>query len=102
MISAFSRRRFLTTKVSGVVSVALSSSLSAMKKNEPWIRISLFQWSLHKSLSRGGNKVIGNLDFVAKAKKDFEIEAVEYVNQFFQDKTKDKKYLAEIKKQTKG
>jgi L-ribulose-5-phosphate 3-epimerase len=73
-----------------------------MKKNEPWIRISLFQWSLHKSLSRGGNKVIGNLDFVAKAKKDFEIEAVEYVNQFFQDKAKDKKYLAEIKKQTKG
>jgi L-ribulose-5-phosphate 3-epimerase len=73
-----------------------------MKKNEPWIRISLFQWSLHKSLGRGGNKVIGNLDFVAKAKKDFEIEAVEYVNQFFQDKAKDKKYLAEIKKQTKG
>ncbi len=50
----------------------------------------------------GVNKVIGNLDFTAKAKKDFEIEAVEYLNQFSQDKAKDKKYLEEIKKRSKG
>lgn len=43
-----------------------------------------------------------NLDFAAKAKKDFGIEAVEYVNQFFKDKAKDKKYLAEMKKRAKG
>jgi formyltetrahydrofolate synthetase len=50
----------------------------------------------------GVNKVIGNLDFAAKAKKDFEIEAVEYLNQFSQDKAKDKKYLEEIKKRSNG
>jgi formyltetrahydrofolate synthetase len=50
----------------------------------------------------GVNKVIGNLDFAAKAKKDFEIESVEYLNQFSQDKAKDKKYLEEIKKRSKA
>ena len=102
MIHAVSRRRFLSTKLSGVVAVALSPSLSAKKKDESWFRISLAQWSLHKSLGRGGNKVMDNLDFAAKAKKDFGIEAVEYVNQFFKDKAKDKKYLAEMKKRAKG
>ena len=102
MIHAVSRRRFLSTQLSGVVAVALSPSLSAKKKDESWFRISLAQWSLHKSLGRGGNKVMDNLDFAAKAKKDFGIEAVEYVNQFFKDKAKDKKYLAEMKKRAKG
>ncbi|MFP6893153.1 MAG: sugar phosphate isomerase/epimerase family protein [Opitutales bacterium] len=101
MIHAVSRRRFLSTQLSGVVAVALSPSLSAKKKDESWFRISLAQWSLHKSLGRGGNKVMDNLDFAAKAKKDFGIEAVEYVNQFFKDKAKDKKYLAEMKKRAK-
>ena len=102
MIHAVSRRRFLSTQLSGVVAVALSPSLSAKKKDDSWFRISLAQWSLHKSLGRGGNKVMDNLDFAAKAKKDFGIEAVEYVNQFFKDKAKDKKYLAEMKKRAKG
>ncbi len=101
MIHAVSRRRFLSTQLSGVVAVALSPSLSAKKKDESWFRISLAQWSLHKSLGRGANKVMDNLDFAAKAKKDFGIEAVEYVNQFFKDKAKDKKYLAEMKKRAK-
>ena len=32
------------------------------------------------------------------AKNDFGIDAVEYVNQFFKDKAKDKAYLTELKK----
>ncbi len=39
-----------------------------------------------------------NLDFAEKAKKDYGITGVEYVNQFFKDKAKDKAYLADLKK----
>ncbi len=60
-----------------------------------FFKISLAQWSLHKALQSGK---MDNLDFAARAKNDFGIDAVEYVSQFFQDKAKDKAYLAEMKK----
>ncbi|MEZ4888274.1 MAG: sugar phosphate isomerase/epimerase family protein [Chitinophagales bacterium] len=62
---------------------------------ELFFKISLAQWSLNKSLFAGE---MDNLDFAAKAKNDFGIEAVEYVNQFFKDKAEDQTYLAEMKK----
>ena len=37
-----------------------------------------------------------NLDFPAKAKKEFDISVVEYVNSFFKDKAKDTAYLNEL------
>ena len=61
----------------------------------PFFKISLAQWSLHKTLFA---KKLDNLDFAAKTKNDFGISAVEYVNQFFKDKAKDKAYLGEMKK----
>ena len=42
-----------------------------------------------------------NLDFARVAKNDYGIDAVEYVNQFFKDKAKDEKYLAELKKRAR-
>jgi sugar phosphate isomerase/epimerase len=60
-----------------------------------FFKISLAQWSLHRALK--GNQ-LDNLDFPATAKNDYGINAVEYVNQFFKDKAKDEKYLAELKK----
>ena len=60
-----------------------------------FFKISLAEWSLHKALF--DNKFT-NLDFPAKAKNDFGISAVEYVNQFFKDKAKDQAYLTELKK----
>ena len=60
-----------------------------------FFKISLAQWSLNKELLAGKLK---NLDFAAKAKKDYGIDAVEYVNKFFKDKAKDKAYLADMKK----
>ena len=64
-----------------------------MKK--PLFQISLAEWSLHRTLFDGK---LDNLDFAKTAKNDFGIEAVEYVNQFFKDKARDRKYLAEMKK----
>jgi L-ribulose-5-phosphate 3-epimerase len=68
---------------------------SEVAEKEPLFRISLAEWSLHKTLF---DKKLENLDFPATTKREFGIEAVEYVNQFFKDKAKDEKYLAELKK----
>lgn len=57
--------------------------------------ISLAEWSLNKALFAGK---FTNLDFPLKAKNEFGISAVEYVNQFFKDKAKDQAYLNELKK----
>ena len=44
------------------------------------MKISLAEWSLHRAIYGGG---LDHLDFAAKAKRDFGISAVEYVNGFF-------------------
>lgn len=59
-----------------------------------FFKISLAQWSLHKALFSGKIK---NMDFPALTKNEFGIEGVEFVNQFFKDKAKDKTYLSELK-----
>ena len=63
--------------------------------SELFFKISLAQWSLHNAIF---DKKMDNLDFAAKAKNDFGIEAIEYVNQFFKDKAEDKAYLTKMKK----
>jgi L-ribulose-5-phosphate 3-epimerase len=57
--------------------------------------ISLAQWSLHKALY---TRKLDNLDFAATAKNKFDIDAIEYVNQFFKDKANDDGYLTQMKK----
>ena len=61
----------------------------------PRFKISLAEWSLHKTLFAGK---LDNLDFPKAAKQQFGIDAVEYVNQFFKNKAKDSDYLAELTK----
>ena len=51
-----------------------------------FFEISLAEWSLHKAIFGGK---MTNLDFPAKAKKDFGIGIVEYVNTCFRSETKD-------------
>jgi sugar phosphate isomerase/epimerase len=62
---------------------------------ELFFDISLAQWSLNKALF---GKELDNLDFPAYAQKNFDIHAVEYVNQFF--KTADTDYIKELLKRT--
>ena len=102
-----SRRTFLRDSgliVAGLSLYGLSSCGNENQKSNVenveipeglFFKISLAQWSLHKALQAGK---MDNLDFAAMAQKDFGISAVEYVSQFFQDKAKDKAYLAEMKK----
>jgi len=61
---------------------------------EPLYRISLAQWSLHRTLRAGELEA---LDFPRFTKDTFGIDAVEYVNSFFFDKAADFAWLAELK-----
>lgn len=93
MLRTLDRRGFLTTSAG----LALASTLPLRaddKTKKPLFLISLAQWSLHKAFF---GKKLDPLEFPVIAKKDYDIDAVEYVNQFFADKAKDKKYLAELK-----
>lgn len=70
------------------------ASADTPEKKDLFFKISLAEWSLNKQLFGGQ---LTNMDFPAKAKNDFGINAVEYVNQFFKDKAKDQAYLSELK-----
>lgn len=95
-----SRRTFLqtTAAASAALALPLSRAIAEDKPSkvaEPLFKISLAQWSLHKTLFGGK---LNNLDFAKSAKEDYGIDAIEFVNQFFKDKAKDEKYLADLKK----
>jgi sugar phosphate isomerase/epimerase len=62
-------------------------------------RISLAQWSLHRTIRAGD---LDHLDFAAVARREFGIEAIEYVNSFFKDKATDAAYLAEMNRRASG
>ena len=62
--------------------------------NPKLFKISLAEWSLHRTLQSGK---IDHLDFCKVAKNDFGLDAVEYVNSFFFDKAQDQSYLKEMK-----
>ncbi|MRI00111.1 TIM barrel protein [Kriegella sp. EG-1] len=92
------RRKFIsrTLQASSLVAMtgipAFGMGDFNLLKNELFFKISLAQWSFHNALRAGK---MDNLDFAAKA-KSFNCEGLEYVNQFFMDKAKDKKYLSEM------
>ncbi len=57
-------------------------------------KISLAEWSLNKTLRAGK---MTNLDFPRVAREKFDIDCVEFVDQFFADKVDDTSYLKELK-----
>jgi len=63
-------------------------------KTEPLFKISLAEWSLHRTLFDGR---LDHLDFARTAKNDFGVDACEYVNQFFKDKARDRAYIQQMK-----
>lgn len=81
----------------GLASSALASAAQRAFRPEPanpWFRVSLAQWSLHKLLFANE---ITNLDFAAEARA-MGFDAIEYVNAFFKDKATDSDYLAGMNK----
>ncbi len=90
------RRDFIkdsTLLIAGLVLPLTSASILPSCSKQKSLSISLAEWSLHRALY---SKEINHLDFISLARTKFEIDAVEYVNTFFFDKAKDKKYLNEM------
>ena len=98
MPEPLSRRDFLSVSGRAVAVAALSNSAAcastqvhAGAQAAPF-KISLAQWSLHRSIRAGQ---LDHLEF-ARVAREFDIGAIEYVNSFFFDKARDKNYLAEM------
>jgi L-ribulose-5-phosphate 3-epimerase len=91
------RRQFLAH--SALLGAGLAVNPALPKKifanpDSPAFKISLAQWSLHRALKADE---IDNLDFARIAREEFDIEAIEYVNQFFKDKAEETAYLTDMK-----
>ena len=101
------RRDFINKTAKGTLTLSLLGATVACKNAEKKIpvisnskelqdklffKISLAQWSLHRTLRSGS---IDHLDFAAKA-SSLGCEGLEYVSSFFQDKAKNTKYLSQM------
>ncbi len=115
------RREFL--KKSAVIAGGFSmmglglSSLAGFSNKKPLFKISLAEWSLNRSLFGKSRELTGekwsrllvndpssllqgnvkHLDFAKIARRNFGLDAVEYVNTFFFDKATDTRFLKEMK-----
>ncbi len=87
-----------TTAGFGVVVAPMPFARAALAPDSLY-RISLAQWSFNKSLRAGK---LQNLDFPLVARRDFGIEAVEFVDQFFADKSRDAAYLKDLRSRADG
>ena len=83
------------TAATGLTLVPALARADHHKKKKLLFDISLAEWSLHRTIRKGE---MTNLDFPKVSKEKFGINAVEYVNQFFKDKARDKAYLTDLKK----
>jgi L-ribulose-5-phosphate 3-epimerase len=103
MTARSSRREFIGRCGRALATVALAdvavgahaalagpASTRVIAAREPF-RISLAQWSLHRTLRSGE---LDHLDFARVTRERYDIAAIEYVNSFFRDKARDAAYLA--------
>ena len=91
------RRGFVTHGVAAVA--ALGLPFSPPRKAQPLFRISLAQWSLHRTIRAGE---LDPLDFPRFAREWVGLDAVEYVNQFFADRARDHLFMDELRRRAVG
>jgi len=95
------RRTFVKNAAMGaaalsVTPAAFSNPMNVIQDDEElFFDISLAEWSLNGSLFAGK---LDNMDFPAYTKENFDIHALEYVNQFFPSSSK--QYARELLKRT--
>lgn len=88
------RRTFIRNSVLGATALATTPLLSSFVQ-EKLLRISLAQWSLHRSFEEGS---LDPLNFAAIAMEKYNIDAVEYVNGLYPGKGNDEKFWKQMKK----
>lgn len=87
------RRDFLMRLGALSAGALMLPQLSACSSPALFFHISLAEWSFHRALKANQ---MSNLDFPVKARTEFDIGAVEYVNRFFMDKPRNTDYLKEL------
>jgi sugar phosphate isomerase/epimerase len=99
------RKEFIKQSIMGVGGIMLAPAIVHDVSDDQEIKISLAEWSLHRTIGAGK---LDHLDFPAKAKMDFGISAVEYVNGLFGGKkmgfkeaAKNSGYLNELLRRSK-
>jgi sugar phosphate isomerase/epimerase len=119
-MSPFSRREFIKDSAGAVAGMGIASLAAsgcrapgdteeaadsagdaggAAVQTGPLFRISLAEWSLHRTLNAGE---LDHLDFISVAKNEFGLDGVEYVNSFFFDRARDTAYLTEMNARADG
>ncbi len=91
------RRKFLKTSAVGAAGLSLFPRVHAAPGAAAagvLYRISLAQWSLHKAHFAGE---MTNLKFPVVSREAFGIDAIEYVNTFMRDESRDPRYITELK-----
>lgn len=91
------RREFIrrtTATTAGLSLFGLAACSRAEPTSDQLFRISLAEWSLNRAIFGGE---MDHLDFAVRARQDFGIEAVEYVNQMFFERATDRTYLSEMR-----
>ena len=98
MIKKMNRREFvkqssLAVGAMGAAAAVGCQSLASGSSNSLY-DISLAQWSLNRQFFGGK---LNALDFAKVTKEEFDLDAIEYVNQFFKDKANNESYLGQLK-----
>ncbi|NQV41409.1 MAG: TIM barrel protein [Candidatus Marinimicrobia bacterium] len=123
MTDSIHRRTFLKSLALAGPSLAMTGCLKLPHYQAPQFKISLAEWSLHRSIFGAGldrnnwgawehalktdprsvlQGPLDHLDFARTARQVYGIGAVEYVNVFFYGRGADKKYLNEMKTRAGG
>ena len=98
-MSSFSRREFLARSAAVAGGVAVLPELMAAPVKDPLLQDLAGAVVAQQGVLRPqGVEKKDPLKFAEIAKKDYGIDAIEYVNQFYKDKKKDDAYLKDLKK----
>ena len=89
------RRDFLAVGSCALAGIALGPPVRGLGAERELFRISLAQWSLHRTIRAGD---LDPLAFPRAARVEFGIEAVEYVNQFYLGRVGDVGYFAGLRR----
>ena len=98
MMKKMNRREFVkqASLAVGALGAAVSTGCQSLGggSSSSLYDISLAQWSLNRQFFGGK---LNALDFAKVTKEEFDLDAIEYVNQFFKDKANDEAYLGQLK-----
>ena len=93
------RRIFIKKTLLGTAALSIPGSMVFASNKTPLSfelpKISLAQWSLHRALQKGKIKPE---DFASITRNEFDISAVEYVNQFYVENATNQKFWNEMKR----